>query len=599
MNDRRELVHGAFDSVLVANRGEIAVRVLQAARDEGLRAIAVHSDVDADALHVRTADEAHALHGVLAKDTYLHADKLIDVALAAGAQAVHPGYGFLSESADFAEAVIAAGLVWIGPSPRAIDILGDKVEARAVARSVGAPLAPGTEKPVATVAEIELFVEAYGMPIAIKAAFGGGGRGLRVVRDRASIAEDFDSATREAVAAFGRGECFVERYLEHPRHVEAQLLADRYGDAVVVGTRDCSLQRRHQKLVEEAPAPFLTEEQTTTIVEASVAIARSAGYVGAGTAEFLVGDDGVISFLEVNTRLQVEHPVTEETTGVDLVSEQFAIARGEHLRVRETPVPRGHSIELRINAEDPGRAFAPSPGRVTTWDVPRGPGIRIDTGVVAGSVVTEFYDSMLGKLVVSGKDRATVLARTRRALDELRIVGVATVLPLDRAILAHPDFTGGGDGFSVHTGWIEEHLDELLDGGAGGGSFDVETPDAVDVLIGRQVHRVALPGLATLGERAEPIRQSVREQVSPAEAGDDVRTPMQGTVVRVAVNDGDQVEEGDLIGAVEAMKMENAIRAHRSGTVSEVSVVVGDVCAQGSLVCRIEANESPGPVPRP
>ncbi|GAA0977359.1 2-oxoglutarate carboxylase small subunit [Nocardioides aquaticus] len=590
MNDRRELVHGAFDSVLVANRGEIAVRVLQAARDEGLRAIAVYSDADTDALHVRTADEAHALHGVLAKDTYLRIDKLIDVALAAGAQAVHPGYGFLSESADFAEAVIAAGLVWIGPSPRAIDTLGDKVEARAVARDVGAPLTPGTESPVASVAEIEQFVEAHGMPIAIKAAFGGGGRGLRVVRDRDSIAEHFDSATREAVAAFGRGECFVERYLERPRHVEAQLLADRYGDAVVVGTRDCTLQRRHQKLIEEAPAPFLTEEQTTTIVEASVAIAREAGYVGAGTAEFLVGDDGAISFLEVNTRLQVEHPVTEETSGVDLVSEQFAIARGERLRIRETPVARGHSIELRINAEDPVRGFAPSPGRVTTWDIPRGPGIRVDTGVVAGSVVTEYYDSMLGKLIVSGKDRPTVLARTRRALDEQRIVGVATVLPLDRAILGHPDFVAGGDGFAVHTGWIEEHLDELLDLGEADDGTDAEAPDAVDVLIGRQVHRIALPGLAALGERGESIRQSVREQVSPTESGEDVRTPMQGTVVRVAVSDGDRVEKGDLVGAVEAMKMENAIKAHRSGIVTGVSVAVGDVCAQGSLVCRIEAS---------
>ena len=589
MSERHDLVHREFDSVLVANRGEIAVRVLRAARDEGLRGIAVHSDPDADAVHVSAADEAHALHGVLAKDTYLRIDKLIDVALASGAQAVHPGYGFLSESADFAEAVIAAGLVWIGPSPRAIETLGDKVEARAVARSVGAPLAPGTENPVASVAEVLEFVGTHGLPIAIKAAFGGGGRGLRVVRDEARIAEELDSATREAVAAFGRGECFVERYLERPRHVETQLLVDRYGDAVVVGTRDCSLQRRHQKLVEEAPAPYLTEEQTTTIIEASVAIGRAAGYVGAGTVEFLVSTDGTISFLEVNTRLQVEHTVTEETSGVDLVSEQFAIARGEHLRVRETPVPRGHSIELRINAEDPARGFAPSPGRITAWDIPRGPGVRVDTGVGAGSVVTEYYDSMLGKLIVSGKDRATALARARRVLDEQRIKGVPTVLGLDRAILAHPDFTGGPDGFAVHTGWIEEHLEELLGRGPEGSEDAAASaaPDAVDVLIGRQVHRVALPGLAALGERGEAIRRSVREQVSAAEASDEVRTPMQGTVVKVAVSDGDRVEKGDLVGAVEAMKMENAIVAHRSGTVTDVSVVVGEVCAQGSLVCRI------------
>lgn len=586
MSKRQELVHGPFDSVLVANRGEIAVRVLGAARDEGIRAIAVYSDADADSLHVRFADEAYPLHGSLARDTYLRIDKIIDVALSCGAQAVHPGYGFLSESAEFADAVIAAGLIWIGPPPSAIEVLGDKVAARAVARTVGAPLAPGTENPVESVAEIEDFVEKHGMPIAIKAAFGGGGRGLRVVRDRSSIADGLDSATREAVSSFGRGECFVERYLDRPRHVEAQILVDRYGNGVVVGTRDCSLQRRHQKLVEEAPAPYLTDEQTKSILEASVAIGREAGYVGAGTVEFLVATDGVVSFLEVNTRLQVEHPVTEETTGVDLVSEQFAIARGEELRVLDTPKPRGHSIELRINAEDPTRGFLPTPGRITVWDVPRGPGLRLDTGVENGSLVPEFYDSMLGKLIVTGKDRATALARARRALDELSIAGVATVLDLDRAILAHPDFVGTAAGFDVYTGWIEEHLDELL------ARVDVDDEgaekDFVEVTIGRQVHKVALPGLSQLPEdRADNIRRSVREHEVLASDSDEVRTPMQGTVVKLVVSEGDVVQAGDLIGAVEAMKMENPVTAHRSGVVSQVEVTVGDVCAQGSLICRI------------
>lgn len=586
MRERHELVHGPFDSVLVANRGEIAVRVLQAARDEGMRGIAVYSDTDADSLHVRVADGAYPLHGTLARDTYLRIDKIIDVALSCGAQAVHPGYGFLSESAEFADAVIAAGLIWIGPPPSAIEVLGDKVAARAVARSVGAPLAPGTENPVESVEEIEHFVEEFGMPIAIKAAFGGGGRGLRVVRDRSGIADGLDSATREAVASFGRGECFVERYLDRPRHVEAQLLVDRHGRGVVVGTRDCSLQRRHQKLVEEAPAPYLTEEQTKSIIEAAVAIGREAGYVGAGTVEFLVGTDGMVSFLEVNTRLQVEHPVTEETTGVDLVSEQFAIARGEELRVPDTPAPRGHSIELRINAEDPTHGFIPTPGRITAWDIPRSPGLRLDTGVENGSTVPEFYDSMLGKLIITGKDRATALARTRRALDELRIAGVSTVLSLDRAILAHPDFVGTAAGFDVYTGWIEEHLDELL--GIADGDDDGADGDIVEVTIGRQVHKVALPGLAQLpGERADEIRRSVREHEVLASDSDEVRTPMQGTVVKLVAAEGDRVQEGDLIGAVEAMKMENYVTAHRAGVIAQVEVAVGDVCAQGSLICRI------------
>jgi len=586
MTNHPDLTHGVFDSVLVANRGEIAVRILRAARDEGLRTIAVHSGPDAGALHVQAADEAHALYGTAARDTYLRIDKLIDVALASGAQAVHPGYGFLSESAGFASAVIAAGLIWIGPPPTAIDVLGDKVTARAVAAAVGAPLAPGTADPVTSADEVEAFVAEHGLPIVIKAAFGGGGRGMRVVRERDRIGEELESATREAVAAFGRGECFVERYLDNTRHVETQLLVDRFGDGVVVGTRDCSLQRRHQKLVEEAPAPFLTDAQNKTLVEASVAIGKEAGYVGAGTVEFLLGADGTFSFLEVNTRLQVEHPVTEETTGIDLVSEQFAIARGEHLRVHETPVPRGHSIELRINAEDPAAGFIPSPGRVTRFDVPRGPGFRLDSGVEAGSVVTEHYDSMLGKLIVTGKDRTTALARTRRALAEIEVAGLPTVLGLDAAILSHPDFTGSDEHFQVHTRWIEQHLDHLL-GTAHPGHGVEPAGDTVEITIGRQVHRVPLPGLASLGERGDAIRASVRAQESAVLAGDEVRTPMQGTLVKLVVAEGDVVAQGDLIGAVEAMKMENQVQAHRAGTVTDLGLAVGDVCAQGSLVCRI------------
>ncbi|WP_106347488.1 acetyl/propionyl/methylcrotonyl-CoA carboxylase subunit alpha [Antricoccus suffuscus] len=586
MTVQPELRHGDFTGVLVANRGEIAVRVIRTAHDEGLRTIAVHSDADADAPHVRLADEAHALPGNLAATTYLDIERLVDIALASGAEAVHPGYGFLSESAEFARAVTAAGLIWVGPPPAAIEMLGDKVKARAVARSVGAPLTPGTAEPVSSVADVDEFVAAHGMPIAIKAVFGGGGRGLRVVHDRSRIAEELESARREAVAAFGRGECFIERYLERPRHVEAQLLVDRYGDAVVVGTRDCSLQRRHQKLVEEAPAPFLAEEQTGAIVDASLRIGAAAGYVGAGTVEFLIGNDGTVSFLEVNTRLQVEHPVTEETTGVDLVSEQFAIARGERLRFSVMPPARGHSIELRINSEDPSEGFRPVPGRITRWNFPRSPGLRLDAGVETGTTVTEFYDSMLGKLIVTGKDRATALARARRALEELHVEGVPTVLTLDRAILAHPDFTAPNGTFGVHTGWIESNLDQLLGEDRSGD----DSSNIVEVAIGRNVHRIELPGLATLGERADSIRSSVNRKIATVELSDAVVTPMQGTVVKVMVAEGDRVVQGDIVAALEAMKMENPVLAHRSGTVRNLKVVVGDVCGQGEQICVIESD---------
>ncbi|MBM7369537.1 DUF2118 domain-containing protein [Gordonia hydrophobica] len=578
---------GDFTSLLVANSGEIAVRVLRAASDEGLRAIAVYSDADAHAFHVSGADEAYSLAGTSPADTYLNIDRLIDVALASDAQAVHPGYGFLSESAEFARAVIDAGLVWIGPPPSAIETLGDRVKARAVAREVGAPLTPGTAEPVAPVAEIGNFVAEHGMPIAIKAAFGGGGRGLRVVHDRAAIGSEWESATREAAAAFGRGECFVERYIERPRHVEAQLLVDRFGKAVVVGTRDCSLQRRHQKLVEEAPVPFLSFAQTAEIIDASGRIGEAAGYVGAGTVEFLVGEDGSISFLEVNTRLQVEHPVTEETTWVDLVSEQFSIVRGENLRLDGTPEPRGHSIEFRINSEDPGAGFRPVPGPITAWEFPRGPGLRLDAGVESGGEAAEWYDSMLGKLIVTGKDRPTALARARRALAELAVEGVPTVLPLDVAILAHGDLTAASGEFKVHTSWIGLNLDSLLDSDR---DSSVSTADrnVVEVRVGRDVHRITMPGLEDMVERAEVIRASARESAAVEATGDSVMTPMQGTIVKVRVSEGDRVEKGDLIAAVEAVKMENAVVAHQSGIVAGLGVSVGDVCAQGELICRIE-----------
>lgn len=581
---------GPFASVLVANRGEIAVRVIRAAHDEGLRAIAVYADPDAEAPHVRLADEAYALHGSTSAQTYLDIAKVVDAALASGAQAVHPGYGFLSENADFARAVIAAGLVWIGPPPEAIERLGDKVSARAIARRVGAPMAPGTDRPVDSAAEVEEFVAAHGLPVAIKAAFGGGGRGLRVVREAGAIAEELNAATREAAAAFGRGECFVERYLDRPRHVEAQVLLDRYGAAIVVGTRDCSLQRRHQKLVEEAPAPFLAEAQREVIVSSAKEVCRAAGYVGAGTVEFLIGEDGMVSFLEVNTRLQVEHPVTEETSGVDLVAEQFAIARGERLRLDADPVAAGHSIELRINSEDPAQGFRPTPGVIARWQIPQGPGIRLDAGVEEGSVVTELYDSMLAKLIVTGRDRPTALARARRALDEVRIDGVPTVLAFDRAVLSHPDFVAAEGSLRVHTGWIEENLERLLPQTAEPAAED--PADEVTVTIGRQAHRVALPGLALLGERAEEIRAHLAHSATEDGADDGlVLAPMQGTVVKLAVRDGSHIDRGEVVAVLEAMKMENPVRASRTGVVRDLQVAVGETRAQGQLICRIDDDE--------
>ena len=582
-------------TVLIANRGEIAVRVARACRDAGLRSVAVYADPDRDALHVRVSDEAHALHGATPAETYLDIAKLLAVAVAAGADAVHPGYGFLSENADFAQAVIDAGLTWIGPSPQAIRELGDKVTARHIATRAGAPLVPGTPDPVAGADEVVAFATEYGLPVAIKAAFGGGGRGLKVARTIEEIPELFESAVREAVTAFGRGECFVERYLDRPRHVEAQVLADQHGTVVIVGTRDCSLQRRHQKLVEEAPAPFLSGAQRAQIHEAARAICREAGYHGAGTVEFLVGTEGTVSFLEVNTRLQVEHPVSEETSGIDLVREQFRIADGEKLAVTEDPAPRGHSIEFRINGEDAGRGFLPAPGTVTTFVAPSGPGVRVDSGVESGSEISGAFDSLLAKLIVTGADRTQALERSRRALAELRVDGMATVLPFHRAVVDDPAFIGDADGFGVHTRWIETEFDNAIEpfvGAAPAGGPAGERQVVVVEVNGRRVE-VSLPGdlaPATTGGagRAAPTRtRRSRGAVAAAVSGDAVVAPMQGTVVKVAVAEGDTVSSGDLIAVIEAMKMENPVTAHKDGTVSGLSVEVGGQVTAGQVIAEI------------
>ena len=583
--------------ILIANRGEIAVRVARACTDAGLRSVAVYADPDADALHVRTADEAFALGGSTSAETYLDMAKLLAVAAKAGADAIHPGYGFLSENADFAQAVIDAGLTWIGPPPQAIRDLGDKVSARHIAARAGAPLVAGTPDPVADAAEVVAFAREHGLPVALKAAFGGGGRGLKVARTLQEVPELFDSAVREAVAAFGRGECFVERYLDRPRHVETQCLADAHGGVVVVSTRDCSLQRRHQKLVEEAPAPFLTDAQVAQLYDSSKAILRGAGYVSAGTCEFLVGQDGTISFLEVNTRLQVEHCVSEEVTGLDLVREQFRIAAGEPLGY-DDPEVRGHSIEFRINGEDPGRGFLPQPGPVERFEAPSGPGVRLDSGVVAGSVVGGGFDSMLAKLVVTGATRTQALQRARRALAEFVVEGLPTVLPFHRAVVADPAFAPADptEPFTVHTRWIETEFDNTLPawtpgvGGAGGSAPEDEPRQRVVVEVDGRRIEVVLPASfatsATTGPSRAP-RRSRRGTGAAAASGDSLRSPMQATVVTVVVADGDEVAEGDLVAVLEAMKMEQPLHAHRSGTVSGLAVEVGGTVTAGAVVCQI------------
>ncbi|GGK31019.1 acetyl-/propionyl-CoA carboxylase subunit alpha [Pilimelia terevasa] len=577
--------------VLIANRGEIAVRVVRACRDAGLASVAVYADSDRDAPHVTLADEAFALGGESAADTYLRIDKLIDIAGRAGADGVHPGYGFLAENAEFAQAVIDAGLTWIGPTPQAIRDLGDKVTARHIAQRAGAPLVPGTPEPVAHADEIVAFARQHGLPVAIKAAFGGGGRGLKVARTLEEIPELFDSATREAVAAFGRGECFVERYLDRPRHVEAQVLADRHGNVIVVGTRDCSLQRRHQKLVEEAPAPFLTEAQRKAIHESAKAICREAGYHGAGTVEYLVGADGTVSFLEVNTRLQVEHPVTEETAGVDLVREQFRIADGAPLRHTEDPAPRGHTIEFRINGEDAGRGFLPAPGAVTALRLPAGPGVRVDTGIEAGSVIGGNFDSLLAKVVVTGETREEALERSRRALDEMVVEGMATVLPFHRLVVRDAAFTDAP--FRVHTRWIETEwaggVPPFTAAADAAGPADARETVVVEV-DGRRLE-VSLPaglgGAAAPAGRPAPRRSGGGRKQAAAAGGDALTSPMQGTIVKIAVADGDTVAAGDLVVVLEAMKMEQPITAHKAGTVAGLAAAVGETVPAGATLATI------------
>ena len=589
-----------IEKVLVANRGEIAVRVIRAARDAGLPSVAVYAEPDADAPHVRLADEAFALGGQTSAESYLVFDKILAAAEKSGANAIHPGYGFLSENADFAQAVIDAGLIWIGPSPQSIRDLGDKVTARHIAARAKAPLVPGTPDPVKDADEVVAFAKEYGVPVAIKAAFGGGGRGMKVARTIEEIPELFESATREAVAAFGRGECFVERYLDKPRHVEAQVIADQHGNVVVAGTRDCSLQRRFQKLVEEAPAPFLTDAQRKEIHESAKRICKEAGYYGAGTVEYLVGQDGLISFLEVNTRLQVEHPVTEETSGIDLVREQFRIANGETLDITEDPEPRGHSIEFRINGEDAGRGFLPAPGPVTRFDPPTGPGIRMDSGVETGSVIGGQFDSMLAKLIVTGANRTEALERARRALDEFHVEGLATVIPFDRVVVRDPAFVGDENGFSVHTRWIETEWDNTIEPFSGGGPLDDEAEaqprQKVVVEVGGRRLEVSLPGelgLSNGGGSANVVRKKPKARKRGAHggaavSGDAVTAPMQGTVVKVAVEEGQQVAAGDLVVVLEAMKMENPVTAHKDGTITGLSVEAGAAITQGTVLAEIK-----------
>lgn len=587
-----------MQKVLIANRGEIAVRVARACKDAGITSVAVYADPDREAMHVKVADEAYALNGSTPAETYLNIDKLLAIAAEAGADAVHPGYGFLSENADFAEAVINAGLNWIGPPPQAIRDLGDKVSARKIASRAGAPQVPGTKDPVANADEVVAFAKEHGLPVAIKAAFGGGGRGLKVARTMDEIPELFDSAVREAVTAFGRGECFVERYLDHPRHVETQVLADKHGNVVVASTRDCSLQRRHQKLVEEAPAPFLSDEQVAELYRASKAIIKEAGYYGAGTCEFLVGTDGTISFLEVNTRLQVEHPVTEEVSGLDLVREQFRIADGEELGL-DDPELRGHSFEFRINGEDPGRGFLPAPGSLTVFRPPSGPGVRLDSGFEAGDVIGGNFDSLLAKLIVTGNTREHALERARRALDEFEIDGMPTALTFHRVVVRDPAFAPEGDDpFTVYTSWIETDFDNQIPayGGAPGEIEEPEDRQTVTVEVGGKRLEVTLPGgfAAAAGPAAGgaagkgPRKAGKKKAGGGAASGDAVTAPMQGTVVKVAVEEGQQVAAGDLVVVLEAMKMEQPLTAHKAGTVANLTAEVGTTVPTGTPLLEIK-----------
>ena len=566
--------------VLIANRGEIAVRVIRACKDHGLESVAVYSEEDRNAIHSQMADTAYSLHGTTATETYLNIEKLIEVAKQSGADAVHPGYGFLSENANFAQAVIDAGLIWIGPPPAAIRALGDKVSARKIAAKAGAPLVAGTKDPVEGHEEVLAFAKEHGLPVAIKAAHGGGGRGLKVAHTMEEIPELFASAVREAISGFGRGECFVERYLDKPRHVETQVLVDKHGHAVVVSTRDCSLQRRHQKLVEEAPAPFLSQAQIDELYRSSKAIMKEAGYIGAGTCEFLIGLDGTISFLEVNTRLQVEHPVSEEITGIDLVREQFRIAMGEALGF-DDPVIRGHSIEFRINGEDPGRSFLPAPGRITEWVIPTGPGVRVDAGFKNGDTIGGNFDSLLAKLIVTGATREQAIDRARRALAEFSVEGLATALPFHRAIMEDPAFT---QDFKIYTSYIENE-------------FNNDIPMYHAPVVPLETHMAPEQLVAEVnGKRFEVLvhapkpvvkRHRAKQSMAGGAGGAALASPMQGTVVKIAVNEGDRVEIGDLVIVLEAMKMEQPLVAHKAGVISNLSAVIGATVSSGTALCDI------------
>lgn len=578
----QETIHAGecMKSVLIANRGEIAVRIIRACNDHGLKSIAVYSSEDRNSMHAQMADASYSLGGLTAAQTYLNIEKIIDVAKSAGADAIHPGYGFLSENANFAQAVLDAGLIWIGPSPKAIALLGDKVSARKIAAKVGAPLVAGTADPVAGHEEVITFAKKHGLPVAIKAAHGGGGRGLKVARTMEEIPELFASAVREAIAGFGRGECFVERYLDRPRHVETQVLVDSHGHAVVVSSRDCSLQRRHQKLVEEAPAPFLSDAQNAELYRSSKAIMKEAGYVGAGTCEFLVGIDGTISFLEVNTRLQVEHPVSEEVTGLDLVREQFRIAMGEKLGY-DDPAIRGHSLEFRINGEDPGRSFLPAPGRITGWVLPTGPGVRVDAGFKNGDTIGGNFDSLLAKLIVTGATREQALERARRALDEFQIEGLATALPFHRAIVQDPSFT---QDFRIYTSYIEtDFVNEIPQYGSS--SAQIQTHAAPEHVVAEiNGHRFEVTIHAP-----EPVhkRHRAKQGMSGVVTGNGLTSPMQGTVVKIVAKEGDHVDTGDLVIVLEAMKMEQPLMAHKSGIITNLTAVIGESVANGATLCDI------------
>ncbi|MFS0886437.1 biotin carboxylase N-terminal domain-containing protein [Aeromicrobium sp. 179-A 4D2 NHS] len=581
-----------LQKVLIANRGEIAVRVIRAAKDAGIASVAVYAEPDRDALFVRLADEAYSLEGSTPGDSYLDIAKIIAAAERSGADSIHPGYGFLSENAEFAQAVIDAGLTWIGPPPAAIEALGDKAKAKQIALKAGAPLAPGLKDPVKDADEVIAFAKENGLPVAIKAVFGGGGRGLKVAKTMEEIPELYDSAVREAVAAFGRGECLVEKFLEKPRHVETQCLADQHGNVVVVSTRDCSLQRRHQKLVEEAPAPFLSDEQIERLYSSSKAILKEAGYVGAGTCEFLVGIDGTISFLEVNTRLQVEHPVSEEVAGVDLVREMFRIAAGEELGY-DDPQLRGHSIEFRINAEDGGRGFLPAPGTLTKWEPPAGPGVRVDSGYEEGETVPGSFDSLVAKLIVTGATREQAIERSRRALDEFVVDGMPTVIPFHRDVLDDPAYNASNGSFDVYTTWIETDYDNQLEPYSGASETDEPGErERVTVEVGGKRVEVVLPGglgaSAAAAGGAKKAKRKGGKSAGAAASGDSLTSPMQGTVVKLAVEDGQEVAEGDLVVVIEAMKMEQPINAHKSGTITGLAAAIGETVGAGAVLCDIK-----------